>query len=46
LMVQAVFSQDYSIVQGGCLVIAVIVALANLAVDISYSWLDPRIRYA
>ena len=45
LMVDAVFAQDYPVVQGGILIIAVIVVLANLAVDISYGWLDPRIRY-
>jgi peptide/nickel transport system permease protein len=45
LLVDAVFSQDYPIVQGGCLVIASIVVLVNLCVDISYGWLDPRIRY-
>jgi peptide/nickel transport system permease protein len=45
LMVEAVINKDYAIVQGGILIIAVIVMLANLAVDISYGWLDPRIRY-
>ena len=45
LMVGAVFAQDYAIVQGGSLVISVLVILTNLAVDISYGWLDPRIRY-
>ena len=45
LMVDAVFNQDYQIVQGGCLVIALIVTFTNLAVDITYGWLDPRIRY-
>jgi peptide/nickel transport system permease protein len=45
LMVEAVFSQDFAIVQGGVLVIATMVILTNLAVDISYGLLDPRIRY-
>lgn len=45
LMVSAVFSQDYQVVQGGILIIAVVVVLANLIVDISYAWLDPRIMY-
>jgi len=27
------------------LIIATVVVLANLIVDISYGWLDPRIRY-
>jgi peptide/nickel transport system permease protein len=45
LMVQSVFQQDYQIVQAVVFIIAVSVVLANLIVDISYSWLDPRIRY-
>lgn len=45
LMVQSVFSQDYPIVQGGSMVIASVITLTNLFIDISYGWLDPRIRY-
>ena len=45
LMVQAVFAHDYQIIQGGVLIIAAIILLSNLIVDISYGWLDPRIRY-
>ena len=45
LAVTALFSRDYAIVQGIVLVIAVFVVLSNLIVDISYGWLDPRIRY-
>jgi len=45
LMVEAVFAQDYQIVQGGVMVIASIILFANLIIDISYGWLDPRIRY-
>ncbi len=45
LMTQAVQNQDYLIVQAGTLIIAVMVVIANLIVDISYGWLDPRIRY-
>jgi peptide/nickel transport system permease protein len=45
LMVQAVFGQDYQVVQAGILVSAVVVMVSNLVVDLSYGWLDPRIRY-
>jgi peptide/nickel transport system permease protein len=45
LMVQSVQAQDFQIVQGGVLVIAAIVLISNLLVDISYGWLDPRIRF-
>jgi peptide/nickel transport system permease protein len=45
LMVQAVFDKDYVIVQGCIMLVAVVVAMANLMVDISYGYFDPRIRY-
>jgi peptide/nickel transport system permease protein len=45
LLVLSVFAQDYQVVQSGTLVIAFIVILSNIIVDISYGWLDPRIRY-
>jgi peptide/nickel transport system permease protein len=45
LGVEAVLSQDYAIVQAIILITALMVVLANLIVDISYGWLDPRIRY-
>jgi peptide/nickel transport system permease protein len=46
LMRDAVFSQDYQIVQSGVLIISTVVVLSNLLVDISYGWFDPRIRYS
>ena len=45
LMTESVMQHDYMVVQAGTLMIATMVVLANLAVDISYGWLDPRIRY-
>jgi peptide/nickel transport system permease protein len=45
LLVTALFAQDYVVIQSGTLVIALIIILANLLVDISYGWLDPRIRF-
>ncbi len=45
LMVRAVFDKDFVIVQGCIVMIALVVALANLLVDISYGYFDPRIRY-
>jgi ABC-type dipeptide/oligopeptide/nickel transport system permease component len=33
------------VIQSGALVISTIIILSNLIVDISYGWLDPRIRY-
>jgi peptide/nickel transport system permease protein len=37
--------RDYPVVQSMTLVIAGIFVLANLLVDLSYAWLDPRVRY-
>jgi peptide/nickel transport system permease protein len=45
LMVASVFSQDYQVVQAGILIVGVVVVFMNFLVDISYGWLDPRIRY-
>jgi peptide/nickel transport system permease protein len=45
LVVDAVFARDYPLVQGVVLLIAVVFILSNLAVDVVYGWLDPRIRY-
>ena len=42
----AVNLRDYTVLQGIILLAAIMVVFANLLVDISYSWLDPRIRYA
>ena len=45
LLVDATLGKDFLVVQGGVLVIGIIVVLTNLIVDISYGWLDPRVRY-
>ncbi len=45
LLVTSVFNQDYVVVQSSTVVIAGLIILFNLIVDISYGWLDPRIRY-
>lgn len=45
LAYEAVFSRDYPIIQGVTMLIAVFVMFMNLAVDILYAYIDPRIRY-
>ena len=45
LTVDAVLKRDYPIVQGLILVFAAAKVLVNLLIDISYAFLDPRIRY-
>jgi peptide/nickel transport system permease protein len=46
LIVTAVFQRDYPVIQGVTLTIGVIVLLINLATDLSYAVLDPRVSYA
>jgi len=43
---RAIQGRDYPIVQGAVLVSATIYVFVNLLVDISYAYLDPRIRYS
>ncbi|MHB8182427.1 MAG: ABC transporter permease subunit [Candidatus Desulforudaceae bacterium] len=42
--VDSIFNRDYPVIQGYALFMAVVFVLANLLVDISYVFLDPRIR--
>jgi peptide/nickel transport system permease protein len=44
LLVQAITRRDYPVVQGVVLVIAGLYVLINLLVDITYGFLDPRLR--
>jgi peptide/nickel transport system permease protein len=41
----AILGRDYPVVQSGVLLIALVFVLANLLVDVSYAYLDPRIHY-
>jgi peptide/nickel transport system permease protein len=45
-MVAAVIERDIIVVQNLVLLYAVIFVLVNVLVDLSYAWLDPRIRYS
>ena len=45
LMLDAVLLRDYTLIQGAVLFFAVVIVVTNLLVDLSYAWLDPRIRY-
>jgi peptide/nickel transport system permease protein len=45
LTLQAINGRDYPLVQGCVLVIAIATVLANLAADIAYQRLDPRVRF-
>jgi peptide/nickel transport system permease protein len=46
LMLFSIQNRDLPMIQAGALVLATTYALANLAADLVYAWLDPRIRYA
>jgi peptide/nickel transport system permease protein len=45
LLLWAVFQRDYPLVQGTILFVALLFMLSNLAVDLVYAWVDPRIHY-
>lgn len=43
-LVDSIFARDYPVVQGATIIVALIYLTVNLLVDISYAYLDPRIR--
>jgi peptide/nickel transport system permease protein len=45
LFVESVQNQDYNMTQALVMLVVAIFAVTNLAIDIGYAWLDPRIRY-
>ncbi|ALF09419.1 ABC transporter permease [Parageobacillus thermoglucosidasius] len=44
LLVSAIGSRDYPLIQGMVLIIAFLVVLVNLIVDLTYRWLDPKME--
>ena len=44
LLTQAVLNRDYPLVQGGLLLLTTVLVLVNIAVDVVYAALDPRVR--
>jgi len=45
LLVGAILRRDYPMIQGGLLFVASALMLMNIAVDVLYAYLDPRVRY-
>jgi len=45
LVVSAVLRRDYPVIQGALLVIAALYVLINLAIDLLYLVIDPRVKY-
>ena len=44
LIIDSIFQEDYPMVQGAVLFVAAAYVIINLAVDLSYAYIDPRIR--
>ena len=45
LLTSAILNRDYPMIQGALLFVTMIVVGINIAMDIVYAWLDPRVRY-
>ncbi len=44
--ITSITNRDYPVVLGIMLLYALLIIIANLIVDLTYSWIDPRIRYS
>ena len=44
LLLQAIDSRDYPVIQGTVLLLSTLFVLVNLATDLSYAYLNPRLR--
>jgi dipeptide transport system permease protein len=45
-IIESITYRDYPVLQAGVLFYCGLVMLTNLVVDITYGWLNPRIRYS
>jgi len=45
LLTSAILNRDYPMIQGGLLFVTLLVVGINIAMDIAYAWLDPRVRF-
>jgi peptide/nickel transport system permease protein len=43
--IEAIFGQDYSVIQAFALISCILVVFVNLIVDLAYTWVDPRIKF-
>jgi peptide/nickel transport system permease protein len=46
LVADSIFNRDFPVLQAAVLMVALAVLVGNLAADLAYAWLDPRIRYS
>jgi ABC-type dipeptide/oligopeptide/nickel transport system permease component len=44
LMIFAIYNRDFPLVEAAVFVLAMVFILGNLLVDLSYAWLDPRVK--
>jgi peptide/nickel transport system permease protein len=45
ILVEGTSTRDYTLVQGIVFFLSFFIIVSNLIVDLTYGWLDPRIRY-
>jgi len=45
LIVNAISQRDFPVIQGSVIFVAVMISVVNLIVDLSYAWINPKIRY-
>ena len=45
LIVDSILARDYPVIQGAILIFGLLYILINLAIDVIYAYVDPRIRY-
>jgi peptide/nickel transport system permease protein len=45
LIVNAISQRDFPLIQGSVVLVAISISFMNLLVDLSYAWINPRIRY-
>ena len=46
LLINSIYDRDYPMIQGFVLFMGAVFTLLSVAVDLSYAWIDPRLRYA
>jgi peptide/nickel transport system permease protein len=46
LIATSILSKDYVVIQSGTFILGLVMVIANLLVDIAYSWCDPRIQHS
>ncbi|MBD8497360.1 nickel ABC transporter permease [Paenibacillus arenosi] len=45
MAIEAIFKRDYPVIQAYVMISGTMIVMVNLLIDISYTWIDPRVRY-